>query len=121
MSETKFTKGPWKLEEYEEFAGYDCMTGGIRVGPVMLDGRDYGQKRCHDISDDQRARMEADSRLIAAAPDLYEALERDERLFSAMCEILDADALLDHVSMAVIRERRDAARSALAKARGETT
>ena len=71
----RHTPGPWELGEYENALGYDCMTGGVKVGPVYLDGAQYGQKTCAEIEADQLARMMADARLIAAAPDLLEALE----------------------------------------------
>ena len=71
----RHTPGPWELGEYENALGYDCMTGGVKAGPVYLDGAQYGQKTCAEIEADQLARMMADARLIAAAPDLLEALE----------------------------------------------
>jgi hypothetical protein len=64
------TPGPWQLGEYDEHLGYDCMTGGIRVGNICLDGADYGQKRCTPIEPDALQRMTSDARLIAAAPAL---------------------------------------------------
>lgn len=73
--ETKFTPGPWVVGQYSDTMGYDCMTGGVRVGPVVLDGADYGQKPCADLHIDDHFRMMADAHLIAAAPDLYAALE----------------------------------------------
>lgn len=74
MSETKFTPGPWRCEGFEEHLGYDCMTAGVRSGPAVLDGRDYGQKSCHNMKEEARDVMMADAALIAAAPDLYAAL-----------------------------------------------
>ncbi len=74
------TPGPWKLWEFDEHLGYDCMTGGIRSGPAVLDGSDYGQKRCAEIDPDAKARMLADAALIAAAPDMLAALEKLARL-----------------------------------------
>ncbi|MCK5445679.1 MAG: hypothetical protein KAI73_08650 [Rhodospirillaceae bacterium] len=71
----KHTHGPWDCGSFEESLGYDCMTGGLRVGPVVLDGADYGQKRCASIEPDALNQMYADARLIAAAPDLLKALE----------------------------------------------
>lgn len=65
----------WELGEYDEHLGYDCMTGGVRAGPVVLDGNNYGQRACHPITEVQLARMMKDARLIVAAPDLLEALE----------------------------------------------
>lgn len=69
------TPGPWKLGEFDEHLGYDCMTGGIRSGPAVLDGRDYGQKSCEELDLEAKAKMLADAALIAAAPDLLEALK----------------------------------------------
>lgn len=65
----------WSVGEYDDYLGYDSMTGGVRVGPVVLDGGDYGQKSCEPISEDQLARMMADARLIAAAPDMLALLK----------------------------------------------
>lgn len=65
----------WELGEWDDHLGYDCMTGGVRAGPVVLDGGGYGQKSCQPISAEGLARIMADARLIAAAPELREALE----------------------------------------------
>ena len=71
---SKWTPGPWKVGEYDDFLGYDGMTGGIRVGPVTLDGYDYGEAMCDKIAPEQLARMEADARLISAAPEMVNIL-----------------------------------------------
>jgi hypothetical protein len=68
------TPGPWTLNVFDEHGGYDCMYAGIRVGPASLDGHTYGQRSCQTIPADARERMEADARLIAAAPRLLEVL-----------------------------------------------
>ena len=68
-------KRVWELGVFEEHLGYDCMTAGVRVGPVVLDGKDYGQGTCTTMSDEARGAMLADARLISAAPDLAEALK----------------------------------------------
>jgi hypothetical protein len=72
---TSHTPGPWALGEFNEHLGYDCMTSGVRAGQAVLDGMDYGQKLCEEISEEGKARMLADARLIAAAPDLLASLE----------------------------------------------
>lgn len=76
----KHTAAPWVVGEYSENLGYDCMTGGIHAGPVVLDGADYGQKRCHEIEATALERMKADAYLIAAAPDLLAACKMVEAM-----------------------------------------
>ena len=66
----------WVVEEIDEMGGHDCMTAGLKVGPVTLDGRDYGQRACEPFSEDSREQMLADAYLIGAAPALQVALER---------------------------------------------
>lgn len=102
MSE-KHTPKPWILGEYDAALGYDCMTGGVKAGPVYLDGAQYGQRPGEDIEPDQLERMMADGRLIVAAPDLLEALEF---WISYKGDELDA-------------EFEPICRAAIAKARGE--
>lgn len=106
MSE-KHTPKPWILGEYDAALGYDCMTGGVKAGPVYLDGAQYGQRPGEDIEPDQLERMMADARLIAAAPDLLEALEGVEPYLEE-----DPDYTDDY------NERVRAVRAAIAKARG---
>lgn len=106
MSKQQHTPGPWKLGDYDETLGYDCMTGGVKAGPVYLDGASYGQDTCTRISEDQLSRMMADARLIASAPDQNEALELTQ-------------ILLERLGLEQSDEyQRNAA--ALAKARGES-
>jgi hypothetical protein len=64
----------WPNEGWTEHGGYDCMTAGIRVGPVVLDGADYGQGQCQNMTTKQRHHMEADAKFIAAAPVMAKAL-----------------------------------------------
>ena len=64
------TPGPWLLGEWNDHLGYDCMTGGVRAGVAVLDGGDYHQRPCAEISEANKARLMADAALIAAAPAL---------------------------------------------------
>lgn len=87
MSETKFTPGPWKIKQCKDFCGYEnCKYHWVEPPGHFTQGSGFEQ---------------ADANLIAAAPDLYNALE-----------VLEKAA----------NERgipTDAAKAALAKARGE--
>ena len=92
----------WSVGEYGEHLGYDCMTGGIRVGPVILDGADYGQKRCTPIEPEALERMKADARLIAAAPAMLIAL-RAILFQTAQGSVLDRDACITQARAVVAK------------------
>ena len=104
MSETKFTPGPWYLE-----AGYENSNPG--------DFDEYWQ--VHDGQDAivcsssfcMAGNKEANAHLIAAAPELYEAL------VDVMAEISSLGNIDYHFGGT---GPFDKARAALAKARGET-
>lgn len=99
MSETKWTPGPWRVsgDDDDEFW---CVA-------IPLSDVDF---ECLDIKADDRGR--ANCRLIASAPDLYEALEK------LMSVPIVADYAGDNVHLdAAI----SAARAALSRAKGETT
>ena len=70
------TPAPWPVGEFDETGGYDCMTAGIKVGPALLDGNEYGQAPCRDIDVEARARMEADAALIGEAHKLADIARR---------------------------------------------
>jgi hypothetical protein len=61
------------MHDYCEAGGYDCMTGGLRVGPITLDGADYGQERHEEDNNVCPDAMLADAHLISAAPEMLEA------------------------------------------------
>ena len=75
------TPGPWAASEYSDTGGYDCMTGSIFIrsstvtGLADLDGAAYGQDACGAITAGILAEMQANARLIAAAPDLLRICE----------------------------------------------
>lgn len=70
----KGTPQPWVMNLYNPTGGYDCMTGAIKIGPVTLDGHNYGQKSCAPITSKQLEQMTADARVIRAAPLMQQAL-----------------------------------------------
>ena len=113
MSEVKFTPGPWSV--VEDIAR-DRDVNGHAIGDEYIAGFNVesGTKEvvsCEGISgcgDEERA----NAHLIAAAPDLYEALN------NVMSEI--SSCLRDEEYYFGTTERFDNARAALAKARGES-
>jgi hypothetical protein len=101
--EKPWTPGPWPVDQSGDGKRYIIGKGlvegpnGYEVAEVYADDAPYAETR-------------ANARLIAAAPDLYEALE-------AILQTVDAQYASG------IRwdpAQRDAARKALAKANGET-
>ena len=111
MSETRFTPGPWRFLEGKDY------DEGANVGrPLTVCGGNNDDLANVYSADDStvsvsRAEAVANAHLIAAAPDLYEALE----LLLATPEIADADPR-DKDEETQIAERK--ARAALRKARG---
>ena len=90
MSEPKFTKGPWHITEE------DWVTGGYDIAVIQ----DKDGEEVLGISEWIRVN-ESDLQLIAAAPDMYEAL-------SFVCKECDHECY-----------ERCPVRVALRKARGE--
>ena len=100
MSETKFTPGPWKWSNAYKASNNENLTWSL------LGENGYGILSCDGESNSPQELGEsgkANAHLIAAAPDLYKALE----------ELVNADGILGRVNA------RPKAKAALAKARGE--
>lgn len=97
MSEGKYTPGPWKLEQ-EPHRYFWQIFGDYKLVASVPTG---GNKN----SDEQKARKRADAILVAAAPELLEALE------SLLSIVEQHDTPLSD-------PERIAARAAIAKAKG---
>lgn len=89
MSEPKFTPGPWYAAQPEE-------CGGWWVVAKDPDGRD-----CIDSGDGGFEKE--DAHLIAAAPDLYKALERIDAFIDD--EFMDAAVFSEIIYNALIKAR----------------
>ena len=100
MSETKFSPGPWIVLKVERCGNIHHWIGLSDLGPVAGIGGLRGDRNMLV----QGMIDEHDAALIAAAPDLYEALE-------ALCTSGGADDGTDLIANGL---------SALAKARGES-
>lgn len=95
MKETKFTPGPWKVAEggTRIVAGQFTFFLGAKIGA-------YPEE------------WQADARLIAAAPRLYEALEKALPYLRSHMALTPDDGPGDRIAL-------DFAEAALAEARGE--
>ena len=95
----KFTRGPWYAAELGAYFDYD---GDCRV--IIGDDRRVAVCQHHGSVED-----EANAALIAAAPDLYEALE-------TLTLIVGLTAFKHEAQRAALQEAMDKARAALTKA-----
>lgn len=108
MSETKWAKSPWHVVQY-----------GDGDSLVICSDVDGNWRICfmatHGGSQSSRKRIQAEADLIAAAPDLYAALEE-------VTDALVATLVFDGWDVHEARARPEVvrARAALGKARGET-
>lgn len=98
MSERKWTPGKWSVYEVERETYWPGIDAGRTSIVVWGD-----QQENNGVQGDTLEEAKANAHLIAAAPDLYEALDRLVRYINAP----STEAYLS-------------ARAALAKARGET-
>ena len=100
---TKFTPGPWLVDEVLDRRGNHCAysvwPSHERQGP---------RNRIVSTPDGVTAEAKANAHLIAAAPEMYEVIEEIAGMKITDCDAHDAANYM-----------RDAARALLAKMRGE--
>jgi hypothetical protein len=97
-NETKWTPGPWTVK-------YRTEVGGMRDGNAVHIAR----------VNKENPNLEANARLIAAAPELYSALARADALLRQIeDEALDRGRKCEQVQIMIVTTS-----AALARARGE--
>jgi len=88
MSEAGFTKGPWEINR-------DGVSLAIPLGPCRVTATYCGSK--------------ANAHLIAAAPDLYEALSRMVKIYDGMEDCMgDPCPAVEHSKTILARARGEA-------------
>lgn len=110
------TPGPWKLEDESDVHASDVLgSDGTHVVCFGHDYDDYGRfgwpkgRWSQKKEEEWNATVEANARLIAAAPELLEALE----------DVLNCVALCpEHGDVVDAPSKYEDARAAIAKARG---
>lgn len=111
MKETKFTKGPWFLGEQNSHCGISITPHGNQIIATVYLGMVTSRAKRGDehFSLPENANAVANANLIAAAPELYEALVTASTLYQIIIGMgrTEYKELLDH------------ANSVLSKARGE--
>ena len=108
---SKHTPGPWSVGATRH---YKCSGGAevaIHYGPAESMGNCIAHAYGHGPSGD----AEADARLIAAAPELLEALRGMMDAYADLCD----DVTPSYQTYERRKARVDAARVAIAKATGE--
>lgn len=108
MSKTAWTKGPWTR----------CTGGTVNPKIYGIDGRDgRAVIRWQGIAKPESLESQANAHLIAAAPELYEALNRAMVELDAAADGLGAMGKIDHADDCRLTVK--AVLEVMAKARGE--
>jgi hypothetical protein len=105
--EPKWTKGPWGIAQYENYVGFSIWAAGVgciaeRWWPA----------------EEKNVPIEANAHLIAAAPELYEALKLAAAFFESGYTVLAGSGQVSAVVK--IGGMGAVCNIALAKARGES-
>jgi len=91
MSETKWTKGPWGIASFSKADKEISITDGF-------DGFCWV-----DYDDVDHEEMEANAHLIAASPDLYEALVK---MLVRFVPVGQSDKAVEELAQAALRKAR---------------
>jgi hypothetical protein len=119
MSETKWTPGPWVVDRNPDGrigthirASAPTVKGaikGVSVARITVGG---------GVADDDKG----NAALIAAAPDLYEALKALDALYAHAWDLVEPSGavVFNPGTVATFEKLHEAASAALDRARGET-
>ncbi|MDY7532380.1 hypothetical protein RGV33_11955 [Pseudomonas sp. Bout1] len=110
--ETKHTPGPWNINGVVEGSGQISISAGRCVVADALNAVSAG-----DVLFGRRPEMQwANAKLIAAAPDLFKALERIARPHDCGCGPCTGSCTSQEALQITVDEIRDLAKAAIAKA-----
>ena len=123
MTETKFTHGPWLIADMSD-EEWDTFVGRQEFGKseMIWNGTKQIADVCSWDGEVSESEYEANANLIAAAPDLYEALEAIRQInWMDGLKGLDGPTSFAERQSAIeaVHKAKTIARAALAKARGE--
>lgn len=110
---TKHTQGPWVVHEGDEIDVRSANPADLAQAPIYYCIAENIGGHVHGENFDDYSEVEANARLIAAAPELLEALE-------GMIEVYGSEGDVDGLPKHEVELNLIAfARAAIAKARGE--
>lgn len=117
MADTKFTPGPWRVAHDHPDPLH--AKGIAYIRPVEQRPYPYDDEIAvvYGTSHESHPHRAHNAHLVAAAPELYEALAQITDVYAAMREILSSKYPLEGWSAESMT--LDRARNALAKSRGE--
>lgn len=119
MSEAKFTPGPWWAcigpdQPVPYYRGLVAMLGAYRDQFISIVTGKNGSQAGHECSSEE---WRANAHLIAAAPDLYEALYLCMQTLDQYADVSSINEDCPNAAMTAMMR----AKEVLAKARGENT
>ena len=97
--EKRYTPGPWEMVDYDDFQ--EAPVVGVKIRDIL--GGYHAVAAIHD----QGEQTEANAYLIAAAPNLLEALEQAREWIDGCGAQGGVDDILNAVDVAIAKAYRD--------------
>lgn len=107
----KFTKEPWEISDMSGVDAMDNYTVCFHIG-VSSTGEMIADCQSDKLADYERVR--ANAHLIAAAPEMYEMLAINRKMFEDLADVLPNEQAKD-----LVHDMASDIESVLGKARGE--